>query len=65
MVETIDGLIRSGKRSYFDGVDKRAVNASRNQLPHDHLKCLQAVTEELNIICLTCNLVILGNTNRQ
>lgn len=49
MVETIDGLIRTGKNGYFDGVDKRAVNASRNQLPHEHLKCLQAVTEELNV----------------
>jgi hypothetical protein len=49
MVETVDGLIRSGKRSYFDGVDKRALHTYRSHSPHDHLKCLQAVTEELNI----------------
>ncbi len=49
MVETIDGLIRSGKRGYFDGVNKRALHTYRSHSPHDHLKCLQAVSEELNI----------------
>lgn len=43
MVETIDEMIREGKRSLFDGLDKRAANLYRKYDEHSQLNCLNSV----------------------
>jgi hypothetical protein len=47
MVESVDASIRSGKQSFFDGLDKRQVNAYRQYLKHSQLDCLNHTRQQL------------------
>lgn len=47
MIETVDTAIRSGKRNFFDGLDKRTAHSYREYLKHQELDCLNEVRSKL------------------
>lgn len=49
MIETVDKAIQSGKRNFFDGLDKRTANTYREYLRHEYLTCLERVRAQLGV----------------
>lgn len=49
MIEFVDTAIRSGKRNFFDGLDKRTAHSYRQYLKHRELDCLNQVRSQLGV----------------
>lgn len=49
MIENVELSIRTGKKNFFDGLDKRKANLYRSYLKHQEQECLERARQQLTV----------------